>query len=159
MSVKIQKVWTCKYPADSDLNERLREASKQANLPYYKLLAKMLDLWEQYQADNSSQVDVLNTFNARIKKSEKFIEKLLELLRNDIRLEWDSETENWIDTDKQQDKVAESPHIENMPEEQPVKDEPEADKQSEEDQSVIEFAEQDGVKPKPKSNKKQTRTK
>ena len=155
MSVKIQKVWTCKYPADSDLNERLREASKQANLPYYKLLARMLDLWEQDQADNSFQSE---DFNARITKIEKFIE----ILNIDGTFQWDSEAKNWIEPDKQQDKTeeqpeAEVPQIENIADEQPAKDEPEADKQTEEDQPAIE-PEQDEVKPKPKvTRKKQTR--
>ena len=131
------RVWTCKYPADSDLNERLRETAKQANLPYYKLLTRMLDLWDKYQAENSFQSE---GFNARITRIEKFIERLK--VTGELQWEWDSKTENWIEPDKQ-----------------PIKDEPEAGKQSTEDQPVIEPAKQDEIKPKPKSNKKQTRTK
>ena len=72
------KVWTCKLPADSDLNERLRSAAKQANIPYYKLLGEMLDLWEKRQIENGLQSD---DFNARISKVERF----MELITDDLQ--------------------------------------------------------------------------
>jgi|GEM_PF-5962790 len=104
MSVEM-KVWTCKYPEDSNLNKRLREASKQANLPYYKLLANMLDLWDKYQVENSLQSDNLN---ARINKIEKFMERVNE----EACWKWDSESEKWITPDEQHNKTDKQPEAE-----------------------------------------------
>jgi len=129
------KVWTCKFPADSDLNQRLREASKQANLPYYKLLAEMLDLWEKYQVENSLQSDNLNAWISKV-------EKFMKLITDYFHWEWDSETENWILPDEEQ---------QNESEDQPVNDEPEQHT-SEEDQPAIE-PEQEEIKPKGKRKK------
>ena len=100
------KVWTCKFPKESDLNERLRKASKQANLPYYKLLTGMLDLWDKYQAENSLHSDDLN---ARVNKIEKFMERLK--IAGEILWEWDSETESWITPDEQHNETENKPEI------------------------------------------------
>ena len=177
------RVWTCKYPADSNLNERLREASRQANLPYYKLLARMLDLWEQYQVDNCFQP---KDFNVRITKIEKFIKKLTELFTDDLNWKWDSEAEKWIVPDEQHNEIEERPEaeslqIESMAEDQPSEDnqeqfiaeaddqdkpeeeserlvvKPHKQRTTEENQSVVE-PEQDEVKSKT-TRKKQAQTK
>ena len=143
------KVWTCKFPADSDLTERLREASKQINQPYYKLLTNMLDLWENRQIDTDLPSDALN---ARINKLEKF----MQLAAEHLKCEWDAAAETWTIPGSQHSEAEEQPAAEPaqsdiIEKEQQIEEEPESGEQPAAEQTTAEVQpeiepEQDGAR-------------